>query len=63
MANPKIEFFRFKLKHKTDENKTFRQFMLENRKCKIKDSDSVIFANIYSYFMNKLPQFGIRNSL
>ena len=30
MANPKIEFFRFKLKHKTDENKTFRQFMLEN---------------------------------
>lgn len=53
MANPKIEFFRFKLKHKTDENKTFRQFMLENRKCKIKDSDSVIFANIYSYFMNK----------
>ena len=54
MANPKIEFFRFKLKHKTDENKTFRQFMLENRKCKIKDSDSVIFANIYSYFMNKL---------
>ena len=29
MANPKIEFFRFKLKHKTDDFKTFRDFMVD----------------------------------
>ena len=34
MANPKIEFFRFKLKHKTADFKTFRDFMVENGKCK-----------------------------
>lgn len=28
MANPKLEFFRFVLNHKSGENKTFRQFML-----------------------------------
>ena len=54
MANPKIEFFRFKLKHKKEENKTFRQFMLDNGKCLNKDKDELIFANLYKYFMNEL---------
>lgn len=30
MANPKLDFFRFKLKHKSGANKTFREFMLES---------------------------------
>ena len=29
MANPKLDFFRFKLKHKTGTNKTFRDFMTQ----------------------------------
>lgn len=33
MANPKLDFFRFKLKHKSGANKTFREFMLESGKC------------------------------
>lgn len=32
MSNPKLEFFRFKLNHKTEQYKTFRQFMVENGK-------------------------------
>lgn len=54
MANPKIEFFRFKLKHKKEENKTFRQFMLDNGKCMNKDKDEKIFLNLHKYFMNEL---------
>ena len=51
MANPKLDFFRFKLKHKSGTNKTFREFMLESRKCTDRDSDSTIFGKLYEYFM------------
>lgn len=54
MANPKIEFFRFKLKHKTGNNKTFRDFMVENGKCKNRDTEARIFGKIYEYFQNDL---------
>mgnify|MGYP007043631469 CR=1 FL=1 len=54
MANPKIEFFRFKLKHKTGNTKTFRDFMVENGKCKNKDNEAVIFGKLYGYFMNDI---------
>lgn len=54
MANPKLDFFRFKLKHKSGTNKTFREFMLESRKCTDRDSDSTIFGKLYEYFMNDL---------
>lgn len=36
MANPKLDFFRFKLKHKSSEYKTFRDFMLESGNAKSK---------------------------
>lgn len=54
MANPKLDFFRFKLKHKSREYKTFRDFMLESGKCKKQDSDFNIFNKLYGYFMNEL---------
>lgn len=54
MANPKIEFFRFKLKHKTDDFKTFRDFMVENRKCKNRDTEATIFGKLFAYFLNDL---------
>lgn len=54
MANPKLDFFRFKLKHKSGKNKTFRDFMLESGKCTNQDSDSAIFGKLYEYFMNEL---------
>ena len=54
MANPKLDFYRFKLKHKSGENKTFREFMLESGKCKKRDTDSKIFGKLYEYFMNDL---------
>jgi len=54
MANPKLDFFRFKLKHKSREYKTFRDFMLESGKCKKQDSDFKIFNKLYGYFMNEL---------
>ena len=52
--NPKIEFFRFKLKHKTGDVKNFRNFMVENGKCKNKDNEAVIFGKLYGYFMNDI---------
>lgn len=54
MANPKLDFFRFKLKHKSGANKTFREFMLESGKCTNRDSDSKIFSKLFEYFMNEL---------
>lgn len=54
MVNPKLDFFRFKLKHKSGANKTFREFMLESCKCTNRDSDSRIFGKLFEYFMNEL---------
>lgn len=54
MVNPKLDFFRFKLKHKSGANKTFREFMLESGKCTNRDSDSRIFGKLFEYFMNEL---------
>ena len=54
MANPKIEFFRFKLKHKTGDIKTFRDFMVENGKCKNRDTEAKIFGKLFAYFLNDI---------
>lgn len=54
MAYPKLEFFRFSLKHKSKNAKTFRDFMLETNKCNNLDTDEVIFSKLYEYFMVKL---------
>jgi hypothetical protein len=53
MANPKLEFFRFKLNHKSENSKTFRQFMVENGKATSRQQDSTIFANLFKYVMEK----------
>lgn len=54
MAHPKLDFYRFTLKHKSGVNKTFREFMLESGKCNRRDTDSIIFGKLYEYFMNEL---------
>lgn len=51
MANPKLDFFRFSLKHKSDQVKTFRDFMVENGKCTSRQKDVTIFGALYKYFM------------
>lgn len=51
MSNPKLEFFRFKLNHKSGENKTFKQFMLGTGKCTLRQKDNAIFGALYKYFM------------
>lgn len=54
MANPKLDFFRFKLKHKSGADKTYRDFMLESGKCSNRDSDSKIFGKLFEYFMDEI---------
>ncbi len=51
MPNPKLEFFRFKLSHKSGDQKSFRRFMLDNGKCTIRQKDNAIFVSLYKYFM------------
>lgn len=53
MPNPKLEFFRFKLKHKSDEYKSFRQFMIDIGKVTSRQKDQTIFGNLYKYVMEK----------
>lgn len=53
MANPKLEFFRFKLNHKSGNSKTFRQFMVENGKVTNRQKDNAIFTLLYKYVMEK----------
>lgn len=53
MSNPKLEFFRFKLNHKSENFKTFRDFMVENSKATSRQQDSTIFANLFKYVMEK----------
>lgn len=55
MSNPKLEFFRFKLNHKSEEYRTFRQFMVDIGKATSRQKDSTIFANLFKYVMEK-PQ-------
>ena len=61
MANPKLDVFRFKLRHKSGADKTFREFMLESGKCTNKDSDSKIFGMLFEYFMNELKNDFAKN--
>lgn len=53
MSNPKLEFFRFSLKHKSGDPKTFRQFMSDMGKCTARQQDRTIFINLYNYFMEQ----------
>lgn len=51
MANPRLDFFRFSLKHKSEKVKTFRDFMIETGKCTSRQKDMTIFGTLYKYFM------------
>lgn len=51
MANPRLDFFRFSLRHKSGQVKTFREFMIENGKCTSRQKDATIFGSLYKYFM------------
>lgn len=53
MSNPKLEFFRFTLSHKSESIKTFRDFMVENGKATRKQQENSIFASLYKYVMEK----------
>jgi len=53
MANPKLEFFRFKLNHKSENYKTFRDYMVETGKATRRQQDNRIFAALYKYVMEK----------
>lgn len=53
MSNPKLEFFRFKLNHKSGNYKTFRDFMVENGKATRRQQDSTIFGSLFKYVMEK----------
>lgn len=62
MSYPKLEFFRFALKHRSKIAKTFRDFMLENNKCSNADTDEIIFSKLYKYFIVKLKtDFAMNN--
>ena len=62
MSYPKLEFFRFSLKHRSKIAKTFRDFMLENNKCSNADTDEIIFSKLYEYFIVKLKtDFAMNN--
>lgn len=49
---PKLEFFRFKLDHKTIEDKTFKDFAVENLGISASSSNKDSFKKIFEYFMN-----------
>lgn len=64
MSNPKLEFFRFSLKHKSGEPKTFRLFMSDLGKCTARQQDKTIFRNLYKYFMEQpLRDFATNDSI
>lgn len=49
---PKLEFFRFPLNHKTDKDKTFKDFAVEELGVDSKLSNKDIFIKLFDYFMN-----------
>ena len=54
MANPKIEFYRFKLNSKKGKNKTFRDFSIEELKADVSISNEDAFMVNFEYFMKKI---------
>lgn len=49
---PKLEFFRFQLNHKSDKNKTFKDFAIEILGVDKKLSNNNVFVELFKYFMN-----------
>ena len=49
--HPRLEFFTFKLRHSSDEIKTFRDFLLDQGKVTRLQKDRAIFSVLYDYFL------------
>jgi hypothetical protein len=54
MANPKLEFYRFKLNHKKEDFKTFRDFAIDELKVGVKSQDETIFRALFKHFIASL---------
>lgn len=54
MANPKIEFFRFQLKHKKKDFKTFREFAIDELKVDAKSLDETVLKALFKHFIQSL---------
>jgi len=50
--NPKLEFFRFSINHKTDKNKTFKDFAIEVLGVDKSATDAKVFTKLFAHFMN-----------
>lgn len=54
MANPKLEFYRFKLKHKSEDFKTFRDFAIDELKAGQKSLDETVVKALFKHFVSSL---------
>jgi hypothetical protein len=54
MANPKIEFFRFQLKPKKDDFKTFREFAIDELKVGLKSNNETVLKSLFKHFIESL---------
>ena len=54
MANPKLEFYRFKLKPKKEDFKTFRDFAIDELKAGKKSTNETIVKTLFRYFIKSL---------
>ncbi len=54
--NPKLEFFRFKLKHKNKPFKTFRDFAIEELKCESNSSEKDSFSCNFKHFIESFDK-------
>ncbi|WP_254411721.1 hypothetical protein [Dyadobacter diqingensis] len=52
--NPKIEFFRFTLKHKKEQTATFKDFVIEELGGRPTQSDNTLFTRLFKYFEDSL---------
>lgn len=54
MANPKLEFYRFKLKHKNEDFKTFREFAIDELRVGQRSKNETVVKALFKYFINSL---------
>jgi hypothetical protein len=54
MANPKLEFYRFKLNHKQEDFKTFRDFAIEELNVGKNSKNVTVIKTCFNYFIKSL---------
>ncbi|MBN2894006.1 MAG: hypothetical protein JXL97_19205 [Bacteroidales bacterium] len=54
MANPKLEFYRFKLKHKSEDFKTFRDFAIDELQVGNKSQNETVVKALFKHFITSL---------